>query len=183
MTFIILLAIGAVLVLYFISVQRRLVVLDENTQNAMSQIGVQLTSRWDVLTQLAKATKAYAQHEHDTLMDVIASRRADVSGKSTAKDVETQQMNIEHVMAKINAVAENYPELKADTIYIKTMDSINDYENKVRMSRMVYNDTITIYNRVVKQIPTNIVASVFGYKAKEYLQEVASKTDMPELEF
>lgn len=180
---IILIIVVIILVFYFIATQRKLVQLEELTQNAMSQIGVQVTSRWDALTQLAKATKAYSTHEHDTLVEVIAARRGEIKGTSSPKEVDLQEQHIENVMAKVNAVAESYPDLKANTIYKDTMASINDYENKVRVSRMVFNDTVTKYNNVVKQIPSNIVANILKYTAKEYLQEDSKKADMPDLQF
>lgn len=168
---------------FVITTQREFVRLDEMAQNAMAQIGVQVTSRWDALTQLAKATKSYSEHEHDTILEVINARRQEIKGSTAPAVVDNQEQYIEQVMTKISAVAESYPELKANTIYTETMTAINDYENKVRLSRMVFNDAVTKYNTLVKQIPSNFVASLLKYYPKEYLKEDAKKADMPELEF
>ena len=140
MTIIILIAIIAVVVLWFISTQRKLVAMDENINNAMSQIGVQLSSRWDALTALLDLTKGYAEHEYKTISDTIKMRTS-ISSKSSARDVNAQENILTEAMGKIMAVAESYPELKANENYIKTMDSVKEYEEMVRKSRLVYNDT------------------------------------------
>ncbi|MBR3075316.1 MAG: LemA family protein, partial [Bacteroidales bacterium] len=80
-----------------------------------------------------------------------------------------------------NLVVENYPEVKASEMYRTTMDSVNMYENQVRMSRMTYNDSVTRYNRLVRQIPDSIVAALFHFTEKAYLQEDQNKKDMPSL--
>ena len=174
MTALIIVAILALLVIWGISVQRTLVGQDEKCKNAMSQIGVQQASRWDALTALAELTKSYNEHEYNTLKDVIA-QRAQINGNSSAADADTQ------ALGKIIAVAEQYPDLKANENYAKTMDSVNLYENQVRMSRMVYNDTVTIFNREVRQFPTSIIAKMLGFAEKEYLKVEAAKTEMPSM--
>ena len=86
------------------------------------------------------------EHEYETLRDIIEKR----SALKNANDVKEGEALLESALSRINAVAESYPELKASELYAKTMDSINDYENKVRISRMVYNDSVTKLNRAVK---------------------------------
>lgn len=180
MIIIILVAIIAVLVLWFISVQRRLVVMDENINNAMSQIGVQLSSRWDALTALLDLTKGYAEHEYKTISDTIKMRTS-ITSKSTAKDVNAQENILTEAMGKIMAVAEGYPELKANENYIKTMDSVNAYEEMVRKSRLVYNDSVTKLNRTIRMFPTSIVVGMLGIKSHDYLETDDKKADMPKL--
>ncbi len=180
MTLLIILAVAALLIIWVISVQRTLVGQDEKCKNAMSQIGVQQTSRWDALTALAELTKSYNEHEYNTLKDVIA-QRAVINGNSTAADADAQEGMISQVLSRIIAVAERYPELKANENYAKTMDSVNLYENQVRMSRMVYNDTVTVFNREVRQFPTNLVAKMLGFVEKDYLKVEAAKTEMPSM--
>ena len=84
-------------------------------------------------------------------------------------------------MSRLSVVAEHYPDLKADSMYISTMNSVNTYENQVRLSRMTYNDTVTRYNRMIRQIPDSIVASIFRFGEKDYLKENTAKSDMPSL--
>ena len=180
MGIIIVIAIIAVLVLWFIGVQRKLVAQDELCQNSMSQIGVQQQSRWDALTALVDLVKSYNEHEYNTLKDVIAMRKT-INGNSTAADVNAQEQAIAGAMRQINVVAEQYPDLKANENYGKTMDSVNVYENQVRMSRMVYNDSVTKFNRLVRQIPNSFVAGFLGFREKDYLKEDQAKSQMPSM--
>lgn len=180
MGIIITVAVAALLVLWFISAQRRLVNKEELCKNAMSQIGVQQSSRWDALTALAELTKSYNEHEYNTIKDVI-SQRVNITSASSAKEANAQEDMIGSALSHIIAIAERYPELKANESYAKTMDSVNLYENQVRTSRMVYNDTVTAYNRIVRQFPDSIAASVLGFKEKEYLQEIKAKSEMPSM--
>ena len=180
MTIVIIIAVAALAALWFVGVQRRLVNKEELCKNAMSQIGVQQSSRWDALTALAELTKAYNEHEYGTIRDVIA-QRANITSASSAKEANAQEDMIGSVLGRIIAIAEQYPELKANENYGKTMDSVNLYENQVRTSRMVYNDTVTSYNRLVRQFPDSIAAGILGFAEKEYLQEVKSKAEMPSM--
>ena len=180
MATIIIIAILAIAVLWFISGQRKLVSQDELCQNAMSQIGVQQQSRWDALTALAELVKSYNEHEYKTLMDVIAQRK-DIDGNSSAEDANKQEDALNGLTARIKLVAEQYPDLKANENYAKAMDSVNTYENLVRTSRMVYNDTVTMFNRLVRQFPDSIIASILHFDKKDYLKEVAGKTEMPSM--
>ena len=112
----------AIIILWFISAQRKLVAMDENINNALGQIGVQLSSRWDALTTLLDLTKGYADHEYKTISDTIKMRTS-INSNSSAAEVNKQENMLTEAMGKIMAVAESYPELKANENYIKTMDS------------------------------------------------------------
>ena len=180
LTTVIVIAVIVLIVLWIISAQRKLVNAEELTKNAMSQIGVQQSSRWDALTGLVELLKSYNEHEYNTLKDVIASRSA-IGSNSTAAEAQAQEDLITSVMSRISLVAEQYPNLKADAMYVKTMDSVNTYENQVRMSRMVYNDTVTRYNRQIRQIPDSIVAGLFHFVEKQYLKDNVAKADRPSL--
>jgi len=181
MTTLIVIAVIVVLAaLWIISSQRKFVRADELVKNSLSQIGVQQSSRWDALKALAELTKSYSEHEYKTIMDVIAQRTV-VGRNSSAADVQSQEDKMSEVLRQINVVAEQYPALKADGMYAKTMDSVNTYENQVRMSRMTYNDTVTKFNRLVRQFPESIAASIFGFSAKDYLAEPQGKTEMPSM--
>lgn len=167
-------------VIGYIKTQRALVDMDEKCKNALSQIQVQLNSRWDALLALAKAATSYAQHEAETLAATIAARRG--VEIRTAADVNEQQDAFSEVLSRLMAVNESYPELKASELYEKTMSSINSYEENVRMARMIYNDTITRFNRYVRQWPSSMVASQLHFGEREYLtMDDKQKKDMPEL--
>lgn len=176
---VIVIALVAVVVLYVISTQRTLVQLEELCKNALSQIGVQLTSRWDLVQALVKMVEKYSKHEHDTLMDTINARRND--RVETAEDVQKQESAIGTVIGQVRAVAERYPELRAVEAYDRAMSSMNQYEEKVRVSRMVYNDTVTKMNRMVRQFPSSLVASMLHFGLQDYLKVDERKTEYPDV--
>lgn len=175
-----LIVIGVVLVLWLISTQRKLVVLDENINNAMSQIGVQTASRWDALNALLQLTKGYAQHEYETISHTVKMRTA-INGNSTVKEAEAQEQLFSQARNQIFAVAENYPDLKANENYINTMNSVNHYEDMVRTARMVFNDSVTKMNRAVRMFPTSLIAGLFGFSQRDYLQTEEAKSQMPDM--
>ena len=166
--------------LWLVSAQRKLVSSDELCKNSLSQIGVQLNSRWDALSALVDLTKGYNEHEYNTLRDIIAQRTA-VGRNSTAAEVNAQEEKISSVLRQIKVVAEQYRALKASEMYSKTMEGVNQYENQVRLSRMTYNDVVTKYNRLVRMFPDSIAAALFGFREKDYLQEPSGKTEMPSM--
>jgi len=166
--------------LWFVSTQRELVNLDEKCNNALSQIKVQLNSRWDALLALAKSASAYAKHESETLIKTIQSRQT--TEVRTAGDLNQQQTAFNEVLGRLMAVREAYPELKASDLFEKTMDGVKEYEENVRMSRMIYNDTATRMNRYVRQWPSSFVANMLHFDVKEYLNvDDQKKESMPDI--
>ena len=158
-----------VVVLWYIyTTQRKLVSIDELCKNALSQIAVQLNSRWDALLALAKMAAQYSKHESETLINVINARRG--ANITTAEEAQRQQGELSQIMGRLLAIGEAYPDLKASDLFGKTMDSVNSYEENVRLSRQVYNDTATKMNRLVRMWPSSFVASMLNFKEKEYLK-------------
>lgn len=178
--FVLLLVVAGIVVLWFISTQRELVNLDEKCSNALSQIEVQMNSRWDALLALAKSASAYAKHESETLIKVIEGRRG--VEVRTADDVNQQQTAFTEVLGRLMAVREAYPDLKASGLYEKAMASIEKFEENVRMARMIYNDSATRMNRYVRQWPSSFVANMLHFGVKEYLKiDDQKKRDMPNM--
>ena len=180
MVLIVLVVIVLLLVLWVIGEQRRLVSLDEMVTNAMNQIGVQVTSRFDALTGLLDLVKGYNEHEYKTLSDVIKMRTS-IGASSTASDVNKEQGIFTETLGKIMAVAEAYPDLKSNTNYQNLMNSLNDYEEKVRKARLVYNDTVTKLNRSIRMFPTSLIAPMLGIGQREYLATDERKQEMPSM--
>ena len=166
---------------WVMSTQRRLVVMDENINNAMSQIGVQLSSRFDALTALLDLAKGYAAHESQTLIETIKSRRSVITAKSTPQDVIQQEGVISEALGRISMVAERYPELKADKGYAKCMDAVDSYEKMVRTSRLIYNDSVTKLNREIRMFPVSLIAGMLGFRQRDYLEAREDKADMPSM--
>ena len=164
----------------YIKTQRELVNLDEKCSNALSQIEVQMNSRWDALLAVAKAATSYAKHESETLIKTIEGRRG--MEVRSAADVNQQQSAFTEVLGKLMAVHEAYPDLKASGLFKEAMDHIGKFEENVRMSRMIYNDSATRMNRYVRQWPSSFVANHLHFGLKEYLKiDNEKKRDMPNM--
>ena len=176
----ILIGILVLIVIWIIGVQRQLVTLDENVTNAMSQIGVQVTSRFDALTGLLDLVKGYNEHEYKSLTDII-KMRSSIGATSTVSDVNKEEGIFNQSLGKIIAVAEQYPDLKSNTNYQNLMNSLNEYEDKVRKARLVYNDSVTKLNRTIRMFPTNIVAPMLGITPREHLTTDEAKQAMPSM--
>jgi LemA protein len=170
---IILAAVLMLVAIYVFATQRSLVSQEELCRNALGQIAVQLNSRWDAVQALASMAARYASHESETIIAAIRERRG--SGVASAGEAERQQEGLRDIVGRLAAVAEAYPDLKAEAVFRETMSGMRDFEEKVRVSRMVYNDTATKMNRLVRQWPSSIVASLLGFRLFDYL-----KTDSPE---
>ena len=181
MTLAIILAILAVLVVWIIGVQNRLVKSDELCNNALKQINVQQISRFDALKALIKLTREYASYEADTLEKIVKERKIVSSPNPTAADINANEETLAAIGAKLIAVAEAYPALKASANYQQTMKDIKDYEENVRLSRMTFNDTVTRFNQQVRVFPTSLVAGILGFAKRDYLADDVSKKDYPEI--
>ncbi len=175
-TVLVIIAVLAIIFIYIFLTQRNFVALEEKMKNAFSQINVQMKSRWDAVTNLVEMTKQYTNYEHDTLVDVISKRNANVSNPSELAESEA---SLRSVVGRLNVVAEQYPQLGANTVFVKTMGDIKDYEEKVRLSRMVYNDCVTKMNMMVRQWPSSMVASMLHFTTHELLPEDQSVVNAP----
>ena len=178
-TLLVVLVIAAALVLWGISMQNKLVQSDELCNNALKQINVQQISRYDALKALIKLTREYASYESETLEKVIAQRRITSSANPTVADINANEQALQEVSAKLIAVAEQYPDLKANQTYQQTMADIKQYEENVRLARMTFNDTVTKYNNQVRMFPGSVVAGILGFAKRDYLAEDESKKDYP----
>ena len=178
-TLIVILAIAALLVLWGISVQNKLVQSDELCNNALKQINVQQVSRYDALQALVKLTREYATYESETLQKVIEQRKITPSSNPTVEEINANETALKEMSARLIAIAERYPDLKANQNYQQTMQSIEKYEENVRLARMTFNDTVTKFNNQVRMFPGSVVAGILGFAKRDYLAEDTSKKDYP----
>ena len=181
MTIIIIIAVVALLVFWVIGVQNKLVKLDERCKNALKQINVQQVSRYDALKALIKLTREYASYEGETLQKVIEARRITSSPSPSVSDINANEQALNSAMSRLIAVAEQYPDLKANQNYQQLMTDIKSYEENVRLSRMTFNDTVTKYNNEVRMFPASLVAGMLGFPQRDYLAEDSSKNEYPEI--
>ena len=185
----IIIAAVAVIIIWAIKVNNRMVTMEENVNKAWSNVENVYQRRADLIPNLVNTVKGYAAHETSTFEAVVNARAKATSitvnpENMTAdqlKEFQKAQNEVGGALGRLIAVSEAYPELKANENYAKAMDSVNLYENQVRMSRMVYNDTVTKYNKIVRQFPDSVVAGLLKFETKEYLAEPQGKTDMPSM--
>ena len=168
----IILAVAAVVlfILWAISCRRKLAVMDENVNNAMVQIGVQLSSRFDALTALLDLAKGYAAHESQMLIETVKFRRRIITAASTPDDVLKQEGVISEAMGRIALVAERCPELMADENYAKCKNAVDSYEKMLHTSHLIYNDSVTKLNRELRIFPSSLLAGVLGFRQRDYLE-------------
>ena len=166
-TVLVIIVLVAIVFLYIFLTQRKFVSLEEKMKNAFSQINV---------TNLVEMTKQYTKYEHDTLVDVISKRTASVS---SPEDLAQSEASLRSVMGRLNVVAEQYPQLGANAVFLKTMGEIKDYEEKVRLSRMVYNDCVTKMNMMARQWPSSMVAAMLHFSTHELLPEDQTVVNAP----
>lgn len=143
-----------------------LVTLKQRTQNAWSQIDVQLQRRFDLIPNLVECVKGYMTHESETLENVTKLRTS-WSEATTADEKMKLDNELSLSLKSIMAVAESYPDLKANQNFISLQGELTDTENKISYSRQFYNDIVTRYNTKIQTVPSNIIAGIFGFKAQE----------------
>lgn len=174
----VILGLAVLLVLWGIGAYNRLVREREFVRNSMAQIAAQVESRWDAIKNMIEGTKQYSDYESKTLESITESR-ASLGRDASVADIEKDDALFAKAMNQLYAVAENYPDLKAAGVYQDTLAQVDKYEQQVRQSRMVYNDTVTKYNRTIQTVPTNIIAGIFQFVQEAYFESSAEKADMP----
>ncbi|WP_162011148.1 LemA family protein [Streptococcus sp. S784/96/1] len=182
MLWIILAAVAVVIVLWAVSSYNGLIKSRMQTQEAWSQIDVQLKRRNDLIPNLIETVKGYAKYEGDTL-EKIAELRAQVAKAQTPQEAMAASDALGRQVSGIFAVAENYPDLKANASFVKLQDELTNTENKISYSRQLYNSTTANYNTKLQTVPTNIIAGLFGFKASEFLAVPEEEKAVPKVEF
>jgi LemA protein len=178
MGWIVLLLIVAVVVV-FISTYNRLVTARNAFKNAFAQIDVQLTRRYDLIPNLVEIAKGYIKHERETLEAVIAARNQAYQGLKTAaadpanaaavQQLSNADQQVAGALGRLMAVAEAYPDLKANQTMMQLSEELTSTENKVAFARQAYNDSVMTYNNVREVFPSSIVAGMFGFQPAQPL--------------
>lgn len=168
MGWIILGVIGFLLILS-ISIYNRLIVLRNRVENAWAQIDVQLKRRYDLIPNLVETVKGYAVHERE-LFDKIAKYRAQMLGAKTPGEAAEANEGLTGALKTLFAVAENYPDLKANQNFLMLQEELSGTESKIAYARQFYNDSVMIYNQALEVFPNNIVAGIFNFRSKEYFE-------------
>ena len=191
-----LLFIGAVILVgvFVIGGYNALVTLRNRYKNAYSQIDVQLKRRYDLIPNLVETAKGYLQHERGTLEAVITARNAAVSANTRAaqnpgdvsamKEISSAESALSGVMGRLFALAEAYPDLKANTTMLSLMEELTSTENKISFARQSYNDAVMTYNTRREVFPTNIIANTFNFAPAElFVIEKPEQKEVPKVAF
>ena len=163
-----LIIIGA-LFLIAIGMYNSLVTLRNRCDNAWSQVDVQLRRRYDLIPNLVETVKGYAKHEREVFEKVTQARAAAI-GAQTVKDQGQAENMLSGALKSLFAVAENYPELKANQNFLMLQEELAGTESKVAYARQFYNDTVMKFNMRQQVFPSSIIANMFGFKPREYFQ-------------
>ena len=156
----------AVLVIAVIAIYNNLVTLRQKVENSWSQIDVQLQRRFDLIPNLVESVKGYMTHEKGVLENVTQLRSSWADANTVAEKANLDN-KLTETLKTIMAVSENYPDLKANQNFLDLQEELRNTENKISFSRQFYNDSVTRYNTKLEVVPSNIIASMFHFKAKE----------------
>ena len=168
----IVLVIVILIVVWVIGMYNGLVTARQKVENAWSQIDVQLQRRFDLIPNFVETVKGYMTHESETF-EKIAQLRTSWANSSSVGEKANLDGELTSALKTIMAVSENYPDLKANQNFADLSEELRNTENKISFSRQFYNDTVTIYNTSLETFPSNVVASMFGFK-EETLFEAES---------
>ncbi len=160
--------IGAIAVA-LISIYNRLVALRQNRENAYADIDVQLKQRFNLIPNLVETVKGYAKHEKG-VFEKVTQLRAKVSDANNPGERLSAEKALGKAMIDVYAVAENYPELKADKNFQKLMEELSDIENKIAAARRFFNNATSEYNTAIQQFPANLIAGRLGFKTEEFYE-------------
>jgi LemA protein len=159
----------ALLLLAVVLIYNRLVRLRNRTQNAWSQVDVQLRKRYDLVPNLVEAVKAYAEHERGTFEEVTRAR-AEAQGAGTIEDQGRAENMLSAALGRLFAVAEAYPQLRATENFQALQAQLGAIEGDIAVSRQVYNDTVLTYMNAIQTVPSNVVAGLFNFVSRPYLE-------------
>lgn len=180
-TTIIVIAVIAIIVISVIVSYNKLVKLRNWVRESWSQIDVQLKRRHDLIPNLVETVKGYAEHERETLDEVVQARSQLVNGTPQERiDADNQ---IEGALKSIFALSESYPDLKANENFLNLQEELTTTENKVAYSRQLYNKTVADYNIKRESFPTNMIAGMFNFEKEELLSIPEEDREVPNVRF
>ena len=170
------------IVFTLVHMYNNLVGLRNRVKNSYSQIDVQLKRRNDLIPNLVETVKGYAEHEKSVLEEVTKARTG-VMNATTVEETSAANNVLTGALKTLFAVAENYPDLKANSNFQQLQSELSETEDKIAYSRQFYNDVVLKYNNACQQFPSSWLAKAFGFKAEEYFQAPEAERAVPKVEF
>ena len=166
-----------------VALYNRLVRLRNRCENAWAQVDVQLRRRYDLIPNLVEAVKGYAAHERGTFEEVTKARTAAQQAQGVQEQAQAENL-LTQAIGRLFAVAEAYPELRATENFQQLQAQLSETEQKIAISRQVYNDAVLTYDNALETVPTNFVAGIFNFEPREYFEvEEPAAREAPRVEF
>lgn len=183
MGYLIALAIIGLIIFFIIAIYNGLVQLRQEVKNAWAQIDVQLKRRYDLIPNLVETCKGYIKHERETLEAVTRARQQAIDAKGIAEKAGAENM-LTQTLRSLFAVAEAYPDLKANQNLLALQEELASTENKIGFARQFYNDSVMRYNTRIQTVPANIIASMFNFTPEEFFELAeAAQREAPKVTF
>ena len=158
-----------VLVMMFAGTYNGLVSKEEEVEGKLADISVQLERRADLIPNLVSTVKGYAAHEKEVI-DSITTSREKLLNAGSAEEMAEANQDLTNAINNLLVIVENYPDLKANTNFVDLQNQLKDVEEKISYARQFYNDSVLMYNNKVEMVPSNIVASIFGFKKETFFE-------------
>ncbi|MFH1325530.1 MAG: LemA family protein [archaeon] len=174
--------IAALIVFILFWYYNRFAVLENRIENSLSQINVQLKRRADLIPNLIESVKGYMKHEKTLIQSVNDARKALVSARGVGEKVKADK-KLEGFLGRLFAIAENYPDLKANTNFLELQRELSTTEDRIAYARQYYNDSILTYNNLYATFPGKFFAQLYGKKRKEFLQITEAEKKNVKVEF
>jgi LemA protein len=178
----IVLGVVGLLLLIGIAIYNRLVRYRNQIDNAWSQIDVQLRRRYDLIPNLVNTVKGYAAHEKQTFENVTAARAAASAAKTVGEQGQAETA-LTQALRQLMVVVENYPELKANENFLALQEELTGTEGRIAFARQFYNDQVLVFNNLVQQFPSSIIASIGGFKIREFFETEETATGPVQVQF
>ena len=179
---IVILVIVALLVIALITLYNRFVRLRNRVDNAWAQIEVQLKRRWDLIPNLVETVRGYAEHERGTF-EAVTEARANAQRAQGPAETAAAEGILGAALGRLFAVAEAYPELQADENFRQLQDELAGTENRIAVSRQVYNDTVLTFNNAIQTFPGVVLAGPFGFAQREFFETDETQREAPQVDF
>ena len=178
----IVLGIVALLVVALVLLYNRLVTFRNRVENAWAQVDVQLKRRYDLIPNLVETVTGYAAHERETFEAVTNARARAQQAQGPAEQGQAEGL-LGQALGRLFAVAEDYPELQADENFRQLQEELGETENRIAVSRQVYNDTVLTYNTAIQTVPGVLVAGPFGFSRRDFFEVEGEAREAPRVAF
>jgi LemA protein len=179
---IVILVIIVFLVIVLFGIYNSLIDKRTRVENGWAQIDVQLKRRYDLIPNLVETVKGYAAHEKEVL-EKVAELRSRAMGAATPQEAAEANNQLTATLKTLFAVAENYPQLKANENFMRLQEELTATENKIAFARQFYNDVVMDYNATIQKFPQAIIAGMFGFKQRQFFEAPAAEKEAVKVKF